>query len=455
MRAEEPRPAPSVRAAELAALPVRRAVFELAWPGIAEQSIRLVGQLAVFAFIGQLGAVATAGMGASFNFLFLLFPLWNGFSIGTIALVSRRMGEGRVAAAGDALRQSLILSAALGLASGFIFALGARGALVALGADPAVAEAGAPFLTLVGGLNVFQTLSIIGVAATRAAGDTRTPMWLSVASTILTIPLAYLLIDRAGLGLVGAALALVTVNVLFCAAIFALLWRGRAGLTMSGGRWALEGQTVRTLASIGVPAAAESALFSLGLLALGFLVFRLGTEAYAAHQILFQLEQVSFLPVIGLAGATSTLVGQSLGMGDPARAARAAWAATRIGASWTAFVGLGFAVLPAQLMGLFTTDERVVQAGIGGMIVLGLAQPVLALNFTIGGALRSSGDTRFTLLATVINWFLIRLPLVQLFSFPLGLGLTGIWMATAIDYFARAALFAWRFNGGGWSRHRY
>ena len=75
---------------------------------------------------------------------------------------------------------------------------------------------------------MFQTLSIISIAATRAAGDTRTPMWLSAGSTVVMVPLAYLLIDAAGLGVLGAAISIVAVNVLFALATLLVLLRGRA-----------------------------------------------------------------------------------------------------------------------------------------------------------------------------------------------------------------------------------
>src|SRR5207248_9016560 len=99
---------PLTRAAQLALLSPARAAFHLAWPGIIEQLIRASGQTVVIAFIGHLGAVATAAVGASLQFTFLLFPVFNALSIGTVALVSRRMGERRAEAASSVVRQSLV-----------------------------------------------------------------------------------------------------------------------------------------------------------------------------------------------------------------------------------------------------------------------------------------------------------------------------------------------------------
>src|SRR5205814_432341 len=282
----------------------------------------------------------------------------------------------------------------------------------------------------------------------RAAGDTRTPMWLSAGGSALTIPATYLLVTVAGLGIMGAAYAQVLVGVLFCAATLALLWRGIAGVRIAGGPWPLERGTMRSLASVSGYSAGESLLFSIGILALGFLAFRLGTEAYAAHQLVGQLESLSFLPCVGFSAAAAALVGQSLGMRDPRRAMRSGWAAAGMAILWTTAAGAILALFPRFFIGLFTNDQGVVTAGVGALVVIGFAQPAQAVNFTMGGALRGSGDTRFTMSTTIVNWFVVRLPLAVLFAFPLGLGLAGLWLAVLVDYCVRAVILARRFRLG-------
>ena len=442
---------PVSRAAQLALLSPARAAFTLAWPGIIEQLIRASGQTVVIAFVGHLGAVATAAVGASLQFTFLLFPVFNAISIGTVALVSRRIGEHRLDAASSVLRQSIVLGAIFSVVAGALFAIFARPMLTLLGAEDAVADAGAPYLALIGGLNIFQTVSIIGVSAMRAAGDTRTPMWLSAGGSALAIVTSYVFV-AIGLGIIGIAYAQVGVSIVFAAATLGLLWRGIAGLRLAGGTWHLDGTTMRSLSSISGYSAGESFLFSIGVLALGFLAFRLGTAAYAAHQLVGQLETLSFLPCVGFSAAASALVGQSLGMRDPARAFSSGWAAVRMAAIWTASAGAVLALFPAFFLGLFTTDATVVAAGVGALVVIGIAQPAQAVNFTIGGSLRGAGDTRFTLIATIVNWFVVRLPLAVLLAFPLRLGLAGIWLAVLADYCVRASILALRFRSGRWSR---
>src|SRR5207253_10019939 len=106
------------------------------------------------------------------------------------------------------------------------------------------------------------------------------------------------------------------------------------------GSWHLDLGLIRSLFAVSLPSAAESAMFSVGILALSGFAFRLGTNPSAAHQIVNQVESFSFLPCIGFSGAASALVGQALGMGDPARATRSGWAAVRMAFLWSTLAGV-------------------------------------------------------------------------------------------------------------------
>lgn len=450
----EEAPVPSARAAQLARLSPARAALELAWPGIIEQSISALGTAAVFAFVGQLGATATAAVGAAGQFLFLLFPVWRSLAIGTIAVVSRRMGEGRPVDAADATRQSLILGALAGLAFGAGFVIFAAPLLRLLGAADDVVAIGAPFLAVIGATSGAATVGLIGTSAMRAAGDTRTPMFLAVASVVVAVALAYLFINVLDMGPMGSAYASAITWILNVIVVVLLLMRGVAGLSITGGPWRLSRATMRVLFDISLPSAAESATFSFGILALSGLVFRLGTEEVAAHQIIGQIETFSFFPCIGFATAASALVGQALGMRDAERARRAGWAAASMALVWGVAAGVAFVVLPGLLLGIFTISSAVVAAGVGALVVVGIGQPAQALIFALGGALRGAGDTRYPLIVSFVNWFVVRLPLAYLFCFVFGLGLTGIWLGVTVDYFVRAALMAVRFRGDAWERVR-
>ncbi|HEU5287516.1 MAG TPA: MATE family efflux transporter, partial [Candidatus Limnocylindria bacterium] len=253
----EEAPAPTTRAAELARLSPARATLELAWPGIIEQSVSAAGTALIFAFVGHLGAVATAGAGAAGSFLFLLFPVWRSLAIGTIAIVSRRMGEGRPAEAADATRQSLVLGALAGIAFGVGFIVFAAPLLRLLGANEDVVAVGAPFLAVIGASSGASTVALIGTSAMRASGDTRTPMFLAAVTVVFGVVLAYVLIDVFKVGPIGAAWANAITWTLNVIAVLVILWRGVAGLSIAGGPWHLTMPTIRRIFGISLPSAGE------------------------------------------------------------------------------------------------------------------------------------------------------------------------------------------------------
>ncbi len=444
---------PVGRAAELAALSPRRAALQLAWPGIVENLVRVGAQTVFFVFVGRLGAESLAAYGASIQYLFLLFPVWQSLSIGTIALVSRRMGSGAPADAAAFARQSIVLGLITALAFGVVFGLFAEQLLLLYGTTPEVAEIGAPYLRLSGSANALATLLVISSAALRAVGDTRMPFTIAAVTSAVSVPVGYALIGP--LGLIGISISWILANSLGLAWTLVLLLRGRGGMRLAGGSWRPDIARIRTLLGISLPAAGDQAAITLGVTFLGAVVLRLGTKAYAAHQVVGQVESISFLPCIGFATAASVLVGQSLGMDDVARADRAAWAAAQTAVVWTSLVGAAMFVFAEPAMRAFTTDPAVISAGVGALQVVGLGQPAQAINFVMGGALRGAGDTRFMMLASIGNWFVFRLPTAVLLAFALGMGLAGIWLAIVLDYFLRSAILIWRFRSRAWARWRY
>ncbi len=447
------RAGPVGRAAELAALSPRRAAMQLAWPGIIENLIRVGAQTVFFVFVGRMGADSLAAFGASIQYLFLLFPIWQSLSIGTIALVSRRMGSGAPEEAAAYARQSLVLGLLLALATGAVFFLFAEQLLLLFGTTPEVAAIGAPYLRLNGGANALTTLLVVALAALRAAGDTRSPFVITAVTAAISLPVGYVLLGT--MGLPGIAVGWLLANGTGLAWTMTLLLRGRAGLRLAGGRWRPDPTRMRTLLAISLPASGDQIAITIGVTILGVLALRLGTEPYAAHNVVGQVESISFLPCIGFSTAASVLVGQSLGMQDVRRADRAAWAAAQTALLWTSLAGLAMVLLAEPAMRVFSSDPVVVGAGAGALRVIGFGQPAQAINFVMGGALRGAGDTKFMMFATIANWFIVRLPIAIVLTFVVGLGLVGIWLGIFVDYFVRSAILIWRFRSRAWAKLEY
>jgi Na+-driven multidrug efflux pump len=78
----------------------------------------------------------------------------------------------------------------------------------------------------------------------------------------------------------------------------------------------------------------------------------------------------------------------------------------------------------------------------------------MAIDFTLGGALRGAGDTRFPLFAVLIGFYLCRLGGAYAVTFLFRLPLVWLWLALLPDYVARCVLKGMRFRSGRWKAIR-
>jgi Na+-driven multidrug efflux pump len=75
--------------------------------------------------------------------------------------------------------------------------------------------------------------------------------------------------------------------------------------------------------------------------------------------------------------------------------------------------------------------------------------PLLAVEFSIGGALRGAGDTRFPLVATIIGLLVMRCGIAGIATY-MGLEVVYVYAAIIGDYIVKAAMLLWRFHQGRW-----
>lgn len=437
---------------------IERDVLRLALPATAEQLLSMMVGIVDTYLVGHLGSASLAAVGLAAQWIFLAATLFGAIATGSTALIARFIGGGEPDEANRVLRQSIILGLLVGATATVLGVALAGPALRLLGAEPDVAAMGEKYLRLVASILFLNNLMFIGNACLRGAGDTRTPMYVMAVVNVLNIVVAWSAING-HLGLpamgvqgsaVGAAVAQGAGGILVLAVL--LKGRGKLRLDLKGLRpdWEL----IRRVLRVGLPTGLEQLLFRTGLMLFARVLAELGTVTYAANQVAINGWSLSFMPGFGFAVAATTLVGQSLGAGDPAMAERRGYVTYWIGAGIMTFIGLAFLLFPAQIMAFFTSDPEVIALGTRPLQMVGLFQPISAASMIFSGALRGAGDTRYPMVVTGVGIWLVRLPLAYLFALTFGWGLMGAWAAMALDMTLRGVLNVLRFRSGRWKTAR-
>src|SRR5690606_18786653 len=221
-------------------------------------------------------------------------------------------------------------------------------------------------------------------AALRAAGDTRTPLWIGALGNVVNVFFAYTLVyGKLGLPALGVAGAALAGGIAFAAGAVVLSGLGTRGRLLWGGdggrRAAFANGRRRRSVDVGWPAGIEQLGWQGGFGAFLWSVSLYGTGAYAACGIGVSLLSFSFVIGFGFSIAASTLVGQSLGAGDPAGAASAGWRAMRLSMGAMTAFGLAIVLTARPLARLMIDDEAVVELTVTFIYVLGSVQPLMAI----------------------------------------------------------------------------
>ena len=185
---------------------------------------------------------------------------------------------------------------------------------------------------------------------------------------------------------------------------------------------------VRVGAPIGAQQWLEYGVFG----AAGLLMGLLGTIAIGSHQVALQLAALTFMIPVGVAQATSVVVGQAVGREDPAGARRAVGAGVAAATAFMSFTAVMFLTVPTPLARLFSNDPTVVVATAALLPIAGVFQVFDGLQVSAAGALRGIGDTRVPMLLTLVGFWVIGLPACVFLGFRLDLGPRGVWWGLAL-----------------------
>lgn len=456
----------------------------LSAPIVASQVLNVSYNLADTYWVGRLGPEAVAALSYAWPIVFLMVSVGGGLTVAGTVLVAQYKGAKSFAQSHHVAGQTLSFVTIVALTFAAIGYLLTPWLVSLIGATPGTdPHTFAVQYTRIIFLGVtFMFWFFIFDALSRGWGDTKTPLYLMVVSVVINVVLDpflilgfsgnpvfswvglsgleatfYSLTGFEGYGVTGAAIATVFSRGTAAGVGLYLLFSGRVGLQPSLSDLRPDPDTIGTILDIGAPTAAEQGVRSLGIAALTAIIAIAGDDAVAAYGIVNRLSSLLFLPALGLARGTETVVGQNLGADQIERAKRAVFL------SGGAVVSI-FAVLIAlaypfaePIVGFFLaaegseSTESVIEIGAAYITIAGPAYLFLGVFQIALGGFRGSGSTKVAMIFSIQELWLYRIPIAYILLVWTGMGITGVWYAVAISYVLSALTTCGWFLRGTWT----
>jgi len=206
-----------------------------------------------------------------------------------------------------------------------------------------------------------------------------------------------------------------------------------------------EARRLMELLRLGLPAASQLLAEVGGFTLATFLIGRLGSLALAGHQIALNVASITFMVPMGISSAAAVRVGHAVGARDARGAAHAGWMAMLFSACFMSFSGLALFFFARPLARIYTPDPAVVSAGAALLMVAAIFQLFDGLQVVATGALRGAGDTRTPMIANLVGYWALGLPLGAFLCFRLHRGAVGMWvgLCLALILIGSALLMVW------------
>lgn len=445
-----------------------RALLRLAAPLMLTNSIQAALNLTDTWFIGRLSTEALAAIGAIYWLMSAVIFVLAGVGLAVQTFVSQADGAGRRVRAAQSAWS------------------GVWAALLSIPLYLVAAALGAPLLGLFdlpGNVAVLATEyweprmhgAVLGAVTWaflsffNGIGATRLTLWVSAVTLVANVPANHYLMFELGMGMAGAAWG--TNLAQACGVLVAMgaFLRGRlAGRYRTWYAWRPQPRLMWRQFRTGLPIGVMYGADVLGVSLMQLMVTQVGHAGAAATQIVMMLTALAYMPTLGLASAGTTVVGQAIGAGDRAWAARLGETVIRACAALMACVSLSLLVLGPWVLPWFvgSGDEGSAEAVRLALLFLWPAaayQIFDGLYFGSSFALRAAGDTGVPAAASLVLSWLVFVPLAHTLVFDersawipglpqAGLGALGGWLALAAYVMVLGGVMYLRWRSGRWQR---
>ena len=414
--------------------------FPLALTGILQQLFTAADVAVVGNFTGELGEACMAAVGANTPIVSLIVNSFLGISLGTNVVVANAIGRKDEESVKKAVHTSMIVAVIGGIIISLIGQLFAEPLLRAQNiSDEAVDMAILYFRIYIAGLPVILLYNF-EAAIFRGIGNTRLPFLALVISGVVNVGLNVCFVVGFGRTVDGVATATVISNLISSIILLIFLYRSKTAVKFDPKKLRIDGRILWKILKIGLPASAQSAVFSCANIIIQAAINGLGTTVAAASSAAFNIEIFSYYVLNSFGQACTTVTGQNFGARKFDRCKKALKLCLIEGVVVEGIMVATLLFFGKNLLSVFNPDPELIEIGYIRIMFITTAHLLSLFYDVMSGYMRGYGISLTPAIVTMVTICGIRMIwVVTVFAhyhsfmslmivYPVSLGLNAIFI---------------------------
>lgn len=429
--------------------------------------------------VGQyVGEDALAAVGASYSLTTVFIMIAIGGGIGASVIISQYLGAGLFRKMKTSVYTALISFLAVSLILGSSGLLLSRNILTALNTPENILSDALLYLDIYFvGLPFLFMYNILS-SVFNALGNSKTPLYLLIFSSLFNIVMDLAFVRGLGLGIGGAAAATVLAQGISAVVSFCLLLRalkeyriesGETGKDTEEknkeawveqkeeerrGRNLFDVQMLGNMIKVAIPSMLQQSIVSIGMLLVQSVVNGYGSSVLAGYTAGTRIESICIVPMIASGNAVSTFTAQNLGAGHPERVKKGYLAAVRMAAVFAVMICLILTFFHGNIINAFLEEgSEPIAFETGNAYLTFIAFFFICIGFKAitDGVLRGAGDVVVFTLANLIN---LGIRVTVAFALSPVWGVQAVWFAIPMGWTTNFVISFVRYLSGKWSRKK-
>lgn len=346
------------------------------------------------------GGSALAAVGATTTLCWLITETILGLSVGTSVRVANAFGAGRGDEVSDTVHTSILLGLILGVLAAIVGFFGSHTFLAWMNTPEDIIEQSTAYMRIYFLGLPAAAVYMFASAALRATGETRYPLFVLIVSGVVNVALNFVSVAALGMGVRGVAWATVVSQVLSVVMLLAYMRRLPGGVRVRLKALRIDRSELGQLLRIGVPAALQSALFSISNVVIQSGVNSFGSAAVAGNSAASNIESMVYLIVDSLGQAATIFAGQNMGAKKYERLPKVLHACLILSTLLMAAAGVLCCLLREPLVRIFATESDVVRFGAERLFIQLSTYTLVGVMCVASGLIRGMG---YSILPTVVS----------------------------------------------------